>query len=255
MPVKNYYEVLELKPNASEQEISKAYRRLALKWHPDKNPDNVKEAEKRFVEIAEAYEILTNREKRQIYDDELNKNSTKEYFKNGNNNVYNRTRTHDYNFEQPQRVFEFQFSNPQKIFEQFFGTKDIFKIFEENEFFGSQTINTETSSNFKQSPTLNRHNKNSSSVKYNSFGFSKSSSDLNSDFKRFSSLKNNRNENALNSNNNSVKSSTVSKKMINGKLITSTKIIENGNETIIEEEDGFIKSKIVNGVPQHIGFR
>jgi DnaJ-class molecular chaperone len=59
MTNKNYYEMLEVTKSSSEAEIKKAYRRLALKWHPDKNPDNQKEAEKRFKEISEAYEVLS----------------------------------------------------------------------------------------------------------------------------------------------------------------------------------------------------
>jgi len=60
MPGKNYYEMLELTKNASEADIKKAYRKLALKWHPDKNPNNQKEAETRFKEISEAYEVLSD---------------------------------------------------------------------------------------------------------------------------------------------------------------------------------------------------
>jgi DnaJ family protein B protein 6 len=60
MAGKDYYEILEIPKNASEADIKKAYRKLALKWHPDKNPDNQKEAEKRFKEISEAYEVLSD---------------------------------------------------------------------------------------------------------------------------------------------------------------------------------------------------
>ena len=61
------YDLLEIQPDADEDTIKKAYRRLAVKYHPDKNPGN-KEAEEKFKKISHAYEILGNKEKRQIYD-------------------------------------------------------------------------------------------------------------------------------------------------------------------------------------------
>ena len=54
-----YYKILELEPNATESEIKKAYRKMALKYHPDKNPSP--EAQEKFKSIAEAYEVLTNK--------------------------------------------------------------------------------------------------------------------------------------------------------------------------------------------------
>lgn len=63
----DYYEVLEVSRNATPEEIKKAYRQKALKFHPDKNPGD-SEAEKRFKEISEAYEVLSDEKKRQIYD-------------------------------------------------------------------------------------------------------------------------------------------------------------------------------------------
>jgi molecular chaperone DnaJ len=64
---KDYYEVLGVNRDASEDEIKKAYRKLAMKYHPDRNPDNPK-AEERFKEIKEAYEILSDAQKRGAYD-------------------------------------------------------------------------------------------------------------------------------------------------------------------------------------------
>jgi len=63
---KDYYEILGVARDDNSSEIKKAYRRLALKWHPDRNKSA--EAEKRFKEINEAYEILSNPKKRQAYD-------------------------------------------------------------------------------------------------------------------------------------------------------------------------------------------
>ncbi len=67
MAKRDYYEVLGAKKNASADDIKRAYRRKAMKYHPDKNPDN-KEAESQFKKCAEAYEVLSDTQKRQQYD-------------------------------------------------------------------------------------------------------------------------------------------------------------------------------------------
>lgn len=64
---RDYYEVLQVSRSATGEEIKKAYRRLALKYHPDRNPDD-REAEDAFKEAAEAYEVLRDSDKRQLYD-------------------------------------------------------------------------------------------------------------------------------------------------------------------------------------------
>lgn len=67
MATKDYYEILGINKNASDEEIKRAYRKLAMKYHPDRNP-NKKEAEERFKEINEAYAVLSDKEKRKQYD-------------------------------------------------------------------------------------------------------------------------------------------------------------------------------------------
>ncbi len=68
MANKDFYQILNVSKDASQEEIKKAYRKLALKYHPDANPNNKEEAEKKFKEIGEAYAILSDPEKRARYD-------------------------------------------------------------------------------------------------------------------------------------------------------------------------------------------
>ena len=100
----DYYEVLGVPENASDVDIKKAYKKLAMKWHPDKNQNNKEEAEARFREIAEAYHVLSNEEERKKYD----------------------------TFGSDQRQFPafnmHNVPNPEDIFRQFFGMGNMFDI-------------------------------------------------------------------------------------------------------------------------------
>ncbi|XP_031395384.1 dnaJ homolog subfamily B member 13-like [Punica granatum] len=64
----DYYKVLQVDRNATDEDLKKAYRKLAMKWHPDKNPNNKKEAEAKFKQISEAYDVLSDPQKRAVYD-------------------------------------------------------------------------------------------------------------------------------------------------------------------------------------------
>lgn len=65
---RDYYEILGVNKTATEADLKSAYRKLALQWHPDKHPDKKEEAEKKFKEINEAYQVLSDKQKRQAYD-------------------------------------------------------------------------------------------------------------------------------------------------------------------------------------------
>jgi curved DNA-binding protein len=68
MSLKDYYEVLGVDREASQEEVKKAFRRLALRYHPDRNPKNQKQSEERFKEINEAYQVLIDESRRREYD-------------------------------------------------------------------------------------------------------------------------------------------------------------------------------------------
>ncbi len=70
--MKDYYNILGVNKSSNKEEIKTAYKKLALKYHPDKNIDNKEEAENKFKEISEAYEILSDDEKKNNYDNGQN---------------------------------------------------------------------------------------------------------------------------------------------------------------------------------------
>lgn len=117
----DYYTVLEIPRNASEAVVRRAYRRLALKWHPDKNPEHQEEAERRFKEISEAYEILSDEEKRPIYDSG-GRAALARHLKKTNPARGEKTekeRNKDSFHQTPQ--FHFAFRDPAEVFREFFG--------------------------------------------------------------------------------------------------------------------------------------
>ncbi|KAM2330531.1 hypothetical protein ACFX1X_021350 [Malus domestica] len=64
----DFYSVLRVNRNATQQDLKKAYKKLAMRWHPDKNPVDNEEAEAKFKQVCQAYDVLSDPQRRQIYD-------------------------------------------------------------------------------------------------------------------------------------------------------------------------------------------
>jgi DnaJ family protein B protein 6 len=93
---KGYYKLLGIPSSATQEEINRAYKKQALKWHPDRNPNQKNDATEKFKQIAEAYEILSDEKKRREYD-----------MYGNNNNIY---------FEDPMKMFRKHFDMMNSIF-------------------------------------------------------------------------------------------------------------------------------------------
>ncbi|XP_036614015.1 dnaJ homolog subfamily B member 2 isoform X2 [Trichosurus vulpecula] len=201
----SYYEILDVPPSASPDDIKKAYRKKALQWHPDKNPDNKEFAEQKFKEVAEAYEVLSDKNKRDVYD---------RYGKDGLSGAAGS--------ESPwagSGGFTFTFRNPDDVFREFFGAQDPFADFFDDLGPGHSPLRSRAffgfSSPFSSHPAF-----------ASSFSFSPGAHAL--------------------------RSVTTSTTFVDGHRITTRRIRENGEERVEIEEDGQLKSVLVNGVPDDL---
>uniref|UniRef100_A0A2K6SJJ9 J domain-containing protein n=1 Tax=Saimiri boliviensis boliviensis TaxID=39432 RepID=A0A2K6SJJ9_SAIBB len=223
--------------HASPEDIKKAYRKLALKWHPDKNPEN-KEAERKFKQVAEAYEVLSDAKKRDIYD---------KYDKEGLNGGGGGGSHFDSPFE-----FGFTFRNPQDVFRDFFGGRDPFSFdfFEDpfEDFFGNRR-GPRGSRSRGTGPFF------SAFSGFPSFGSAFPSFDTG--FTSFGSLGHGgltsfSSASFGGSGMGNFKSISTSTKIVNGRKITTKRI--NGQERVEVEDDGQLKSLTING-KEHLLFK
>lgn len=219
----DYYTILEVDKNASESDIKKAYRKLALKWHPDKNPDNKAVAEEKFKNISEAYEVLSDKDKRSVYDKYGKDGLTGDMPRSGGSfhGMHNHT---------------FHFSSPDDIFRNFFGG-DFEDVFQDMGMFGPRRSSARTpASPFSGffgfgMPAFD------SFVDFSNMGGPGMSG---SSFTSFSSMS---------GGGPNMKSVTKSTKVLNGVRVETTKTVENGKETVVEKRDGQVTSVLVNGQP------
>jgi curved DNA-binding protein CbpA len=114
--VKDYYKILNISTNADSNEIKKAFRSLAKKYHPDRNPDD-KDALRKFQEVNEAYEVLSKEDSREKYDNERAK------FKGNNNRDTDRknSKANNDNKKYQEKDKGENIENLNKYFESFFG--------------------------------------------------------------------------------------------------------------------------------------
>lgn len=213
----SYYEILDVSPNASPDDIKKAYRKKALQWHPDKNPDNKEFAEKKFKEVAEAYEVLSDKHKREIYDRYGREGLT------GAGSGPSRAGTDTGQGGAPGFVFSFR--SPEEVFREFFGSGDPF-----SELFDDLGPFSEVQS--RLSPRSGPFFTFSSSFPGRS-DFSSSSFSFSPGAGAFRSV-------------------STSTTYVQGRRITTRRIMENGQERVEVEEDGQLKSVSINGVPDDL---
>merc|ERR1712071_710962 len=121
-----YYDLLGVAPEqANEASLKKAYRKLALKWHPDKNPDNRENAEAMFKQISVAYDVLSDPEKKATYD---------RFGKDGLNGGGGGGRGPQFEGFGGHGGHGFEFRSADDIFRTFFGTSNIFDLFQDDMF-------------------------------------------------------------------------------------------------------------------------
>lgn len=130
-----YYEILELAPTATDIDIRKAYKKLSLKWHPDKN-NNSTEATNKFKQISEAYQVLSDDTQRQTYDKKLRRGTQSHRHRTRSSNASTNGGTATDPFASP----FFKFKSAHDIFRGFFKDDDLFNTHLRTKHFGQNIV-------------------------------------------------------------------------------------------------------------------
>jgi len=275
-----YYSLLEVPRNASAADIKKAYRKLALKWHPDKNPECQDEATVKFKEISEAYEVLSDEKKRKIYDKYGKEGLAAQGGQNGGGRSRRPKGGEDWDEEEVYGFPSFAFRDPFDIFREFFGGSDPFDDFMDPfspDPFGGMMMGGMMgpmgglgSRNRHGGGLVIRHRRQQPMTTMSLFGgfggfglgipgfgmgfgggglFDELDSGFGgSSVQTFSSSFGGMGGPV----GMSVRSSSTSTRIVNGKKVTTKSMVDNGVETVTTYENDVLKSQTVNGVPQAI---
>uniref|UniRef100_A0A8C7HDS6 DnaJ heat shock protein family (Hsp40) member B6b n=1 Tax=Oncorhynchus kisutch TaxID=8019 RepID=A0A8C7HDS6_ONCKI len=237
-----YYQILGVQRNTSAEDIKKAYRKLALKWHPDKNPDNKEDAERKFKELSEAYEVLSDANKRNLYD---------QYGKEGLTGSGGGGGGHYHNADHFGGGFTFR--NPEDVFREFFGGRDPFAdFFVDDDFFGGGQKQRGVSRSRTGGPFFHGFGgfpPFGAGFPVFDSGFTSLGHMGGGGFATFSSSSFGGSGGGGGGMGN-IRSVSTSTKFINGRRITTKRIVENGQERVEVEEDGQLKSLTANGLEE-----
>lgn len=224
----DYYEVLGVPRDASPDDIKKAYRKLALKWHPDKNLDRRELAEEKFKKLSAAYEVLSDPRKREIYDNcgrvpmDGSQGASYEYGPSWGN--FFAGGLADFFNPSARGGFPFQFTDPNTVFREFFKNEGNF-----GDFFSDMTrafdAGPMSQANYGQDLDFGG-------------GFQSISSSF---------------FGGASANGPQVRRTSTSIQTINGKRIETKRVFDQGVETVTVIENGVVKSKTVNGTPVPTG--
>jgi len=264
----DYYAILGIDRSASQSDIKKAYRKLALKWHPDKNPKNQDEANKKFKEISEAYEVLSDDKKKKIYDQygwEGLQSTPGSGSGGGPTRSRSRYSRHQFDpFDFHHTTFEFR--DPQDVFKEFFGSEDPFmNIFagglgaDFDAFLGGgarsggrrprgTTGSRSGGARGQPQPFLPSFG---GGLLDHGFGGLLGFPGMGDPFAGMDGISS---SSSMfiggGGGGRGVKRSSTSTKFVNGKKVTTKRVVDNGVETVTVIENDRVKSRSVNGVPQ-----